>query len=233
MPMNDLSQFCERVKSELLRVCADFAWSSYSLMGAYLDAIGGLELLEREIVNHQNQKIEELRATDPVNANMEFLDKAPMSHELAGNDPHESTLLHRTTLGEFKQRVGSQGLVRRRLGEMMVTLLYASWEEDHRAKIAAALHYANKDDLKSDLFGDLAQLRHAIVHMNGIATAKVSKAKILKWFDQSDVILLSVEHVHQLFGHVDSYVSQLLLERGVLEDEITACVRKVRSGNGL
>lgn len=210
-------------KKRLLDACVDFMLHYYELLGAYLDAMGGLRLLERDVFAHQEKLLEKLRKDDPTNATVEFLDKAPMTHELEDPSQKSATMLHRSSMGDFKNRVSAHGSDPRRLGEMMITLLYASWEDDYREKIANALGRQNKNELTSDLFGDLGTLRHAIVHNNGKATEKVSNAKILKWFDRGAVILISVEHAHSLWGLIDDYIGGLLCEQG-LEAEINSAI---------
>lgn len=137
------------------------------------------------------------------------MDQQIMRYEFEGDHQGPIKLLHRSTQGEFKTRTSAHGLDARLLGHMAVTLLYSLWEDTYREKIALAYGHSRKNDLKGDLFGDLGNLRHAIVHNNGIATEKIELAKLLKWFSRGDTIFLSPEHVDQLFDSIDAYMTQL------------------------
>jgi hypothetical protein len=137
------------------------------------------------------------------------MDQQPMSHEFEGNHRSPQKLLHRATQGEFKQRTTNDGLDARLLGYMAITLLYSSWEDMFREKLALALGRPDKNALKADLFGDLGGLRHAIVHNLGVATERVEAAKVLRWFHRGQTIFISAEHVDYLFDQIDAYITHL------------------------
>ena len=99
---------------------------------------------------------------------------------------------------------------------MMIALLYGAWEDHYRKEIALALGYSQKDDLKSDLFGDIAALRHAIVHNQGTATMNVQNSKIIPWFRHGDDIYFTNTRICQLFDEVDHFVTGLC---GIQTDE--------------
>jgi hypothetical protein len=181
-----------------------------SLLAAYLDALAGLTRIREQVIQHQQDKIASLKETEPMKATEEFMDEQPMSHEL--EEPGESKppkLLHRATQGDFKRRTRINGTDAQFLGWMVITLLYGSWEDNYREKLATMLGLKDKRELQHDLFGDLAQLRHAILHNNGVATREVEKAKILKWFRRGEEILVSYDHADLLLDRIDNYVSQL------------------------
>src|SRR5207249_11561414 len=86
-------------------------------------------------------------------------------------------------------------------------------EDVYRLKLAVALGHSKKDALQSDLFGDLAQLRHAIVHHAGIATTDVEQAKILKWFRHGEMMFITSAQVDALYNSIDSYITELCVFR--------------------
>jgi len=197
------------VDPKLYAIAEEFMRYSYDLLGAYLDALAGIRRVRAELIRYQNDTITRLKQSDPDKASEEFMDQQPMSHEFGADHRGTPKLLHRTTQGEFKQRTTSTGLDTRLLGYMAITLLYGSWEDMFREKLAFAIGHPHKNDLKADLFGDLGSLRHAIIHNHGVATERVEAAKDLRWFCRGQTIFLSAEHVDQLFDQIDAYVTQL------------------------
>ena len=181
----------------------------YDLLGAYLDALSGLAAGRGELVRYQTHTIDRLKESEPQNASEQFMDQQPLSHEFAADSGGPQKLLHRTTQGDFKQRTTPGGLDTRLLGYMMITLLFGYWEDEYRERFALALGYSKKNELQSDLFGDLCNLRNAAIHNRGIATQAVQDAKILRWFKRGDRMLVSSEHVDGLFDQIDAYIARL------------------------
>jgi len=182
---------------------------THELWGAYLDALGGLRCVRERVIEFQNAKIAKLKESDPTQASEEFMDTQSLSHEFEPTNEEPQRLLHRSTQGEFKRRTAVDGNDARLLGYMMVALLYGAWEDVYRLKLAVALGHSKKDALQSDLFGDLAQLRHAIVHHAGIATTDVEQAKILKWFRHGEMMFITSAQVDALYNSIDSYITEL------------------------
>jgi len=182
---------------------------SDALFGAYLDALAGLDVIRRELILYQTDRIAHLKQADPKNASEEFMDQQPVSHELSADTRTPQKLLHRTTQGEFKLRTTSGGLDARLLGYMMIAQLFASWEDRYRERFALALGHSKKNALQSDLFGDLCKIRNAAIHNQGIATQAVEDATILRWFRRGDLMFISSEHVDFLFDQIDLYITQL------------------------
>ena len=108
----------------------------------------------------------------------------------------------------YRAMHASSGLDPQFLGWMLITFLYGSWEDKYREKLAIKLG-CEKRHLQDDLFGDLGQLRNAIVHNNGVATREVENAKILKWFRRGDSIFISYDHADFLLDRIDTFVTNL------------------------
>jgi len=66
----------------------------------------------------------------------------------------------------------------------------------------AKLFSVKKNDIKSDLFGDIAIIRHSIIHNNSVASSKVKKCKILKWFQPKDRIFINKENIIEILRHI-------------------------------
>ena len=166
------------VNLKAVTICRQFIRFSYDLLGAYLDALAGLEVARQKIIRHQNEKIDKLRQTQPQNATMEFMDQQVVDHQLEASQQQPEELLHRSTQGEFKRRAASGGLDARFLGHMMVALLYGAWEDNYREKVALSLGHSKKNELKSELFQDINKLRQAIQHNSGKATKEVEMSRL-------------------------------------------------------
>jgi hypothetical protein len=197
------------VEPKLFEVAMEFMGFTHKLWGAYLDALGGLQCVREHLVEFQNAKIAELKEKDPAQASEEFMDAQNLSHEFEATTEEPERLLHRSTQGDFKRRTAVDGPDARLLGYMMAALLYGAWEDVYRLKLAVALGHSEKNALQSDLFGDLKQLRHAIVHHAGIATEEVEQSKMLKWFRRGELMFITSAQVDALYHAIDSYITGL------------------------
>lgn len=66
-----------------------------------------------------------------------------------------------------------------------------------------------KDDIKSDVVGDIRHLRHSIIHDIGIATKEVENCKVLKWFNEGDKVFLNEQMFLQMISHVRADLHEL------------------------
>jgi len=205
------------VDEKVFRLGEEFMRFAHDLWGTYLDALGGLRCSRDQVIEFQQKTIAEIKGTEPEHASEEFLDRQPLTHEFEPTSQAPRKLLHRSTQGEFKSRTATNGADARVLGHMMIALLYGAWEDEYRSRFATALGYARKNDVKSDLFGDVAQLRHAIVHHAGRATEKVERARILKWFRRGELIFITSAQVNWLYHQIDCYITALC---GIPEDAV-------------
>ena len=81
----------------------------------------------------------------------------------------------------------------------VVALTYAIWEDQYRSKIACECGLANKNEVKSDIFYDLNRYRQAILHAGGVL---VGKPKVIHLFKPGDEVLLTDDHMYQIFSHL-------------------------------
>ena len=75
---------------------------------------------------------------------------------------------------------------------------YTFWEAEIRPRLAAAIsHSAN--EITSDIMGDLREIRHSILHANGILIPKYHKKlkKLHRIFEVNHPIVLPCEVMHQ------------------------------------
>lgn len=76
------------------------------------------------------------------------------------------------------------------MANMCIVDIYQYWEEHYRKSISDALG-VGKNDIKSNILGDLRYLRQSILHHRGICITKKEKFKILKFFDKDEPIKIT------------------------------------------
>lgn len=197
------------VDPKVFAACDEFMQFTYGLLGAYLDALAGIDEIRQTFVRRQNAKIAELTKTQPDKPSTDVMDQQALNHGLEADQRKPAELLHRSTQGDFKRRTAPGGLNARYLSQMFVALLYGAWEDRYRERVASGLGHPTKNGLKSDLFQDINKLRQAILHNQGKATEDVEKAKVIHWFRRDEDIFISRERARQLVIEIDHYVTQL------------------------
>lgn len=115
----------------------------------------------------------------------------------AGSIQGEPGDLHRSRLHDVIARNVPSGGNWAFLGLMCVVGVYQVWDEYYRVAIAKA-RGVPADDLRSDIFGELRHLRHAIIHRQGYASDKVALAKLTRAFAEGDPIKLEPEDLHDI-----------------------------------
>lgn len=94
---------------------------------------------------------------------------------------------------------------------MCVVALYTFWELRSRHRISESLEIP-LNNVRSDLFGDLRWLRHAILHKRGRASGEVEKAKVLIWFKTGDEIAVDRQKLKQIVEAIRSFPDGLVTE---------------------
>jgi hypothetical protein len=174
--------------------------------GLYLDSTSGYKLLNNQIINFQ-QKAQKLLSSPLTTAE---LDERGFIY--GKGHPDNTNFLHITTQGKLKKRNEKNGTNFRVIANLLVVLIHQYWEDFYRGKIAA-LNGLKKDDLQSDVFGDLKQFRHSIIHNRGKATwDQASKVKLFKWFKRGEEIFLNENQVLEIVTKVKDYLSSLKIK---------------------
>lgn len=179
-----------------------------SIHGVYLDSTLGFKLITEYILKIQNKSIRLIGSE----ATIDKLDEAEFIYGTSSppkyKDPHNSSLLHITTQGGLKERNKKDGINFKVIGNLSIVQIYQFWEDKYRDEIAKSMNL-QKDDLKSDIFGELRQIRTSIIHNNNIVTSDCEKkVKIIK-FKQGEVIFLKQNEVHEIVNAVKSYLRSL------------------------
>jgi len=123
------------------------------------------------------------------------------------NDP-ESTIIHTCTQGEIKSRNSRNGKNTIVIGNLCLCQIYNYWEDYYREKIALHLG-VKKNELGSDIFGDLRYYRQSIIHKQGFAVSDIKKTKILNWYNHNDIIGIDEPKFEEIIYQVKEYLKSL------------------------
>jgi len=179
-----------------------------AIYGVYLDSTLGFKLLNKYIQKIQRESI---RLIGPE-ATIEKLDKAEFIYGRGSppqyKDPSNPNSLHKTTQGVLKERNKESGINFKTIGNLSIVQIYQFWENNYRDKIAQAMNL-KRDELKSDIFGELRCLRESILHHSSFALPNVEKkVKVVK-FKGGEEIFLKKNDVRKIVNTVKIYLNTL------------------------
>lgn len=90
------------------------------------------------------------------------------------------------------------GWLQQWLTHAWLALMFARWEAYYRPAFAEA-NGVEKEQVRSDVIGDIRNLRNDVVHHRGLATKKnTGKCKILTKFNEGDTIFLTPDDIRAL-----------------------------------
>lgn len=92
-------------------------------------------------------------------------------------------------------------------------MLYQYWEDNIRPRIAQ-IFGVETNKIVHPLFGDVRNLRNAIIHNRGIATDDVEKNELLRWYKRGDIINLG----KQRYCEVSQAILKAMLDHEVIPD---------------
>ncbi len=115
---------------------------------------------------------------------------------------------HTTTIAERISRNACGAENATFVGNMALVMIYSYWEDHYRTQVATAKGVA-KNELTSDVMGDIRRLRQSIIHRRGIAMDEVSSCKVLTWFSPGDEIFINEQMFLQMISSVRAYLADL------------------------
>lgn len=187
-------------------------------VGAYVDACSGFaknkSVVERQI--HQDVRPDGTRRSSKG---------APRVMMTAVEDPTQpDVLMHRIVLvSEYIGANSVGGSNEQHHARAAITFLYAYWDEQVRPKLAQVLQVAVQE-IRSDIFGDLRLIRHAILHNNGIITnSNFKRLKMVgEFFRPDDFVSLPNATMHCIFALIKQDMAQRVIGDSGLHGEETA-----------
>ncbi len=88
----------------------------------------------------------------------------------------------------------------------VVILIHAIWEDQYRQRIAYECELPNKNSIESDVFHDVNKYRQAVLHAGG---RLVGEPKVIRLFKPGEEVLLTDEHMYQLFSILVSELNRI------------------------
>ncbi len=161
------------------------------IYGTFLDSTASYHAFRTRIVELQGSTSAQFgKSIDELDQLRFIYGKGPPT------DPSTKTQ-HVITQGELKSRLDKNGHNTLFLANLCVVAIYQYWEDHFRARIAADLGLAS-GDFKSDLLGDIRQIRIAIVHHGGVGKKDIEKCKLLTWFKAGDVVRIDEDRLYEI-----------------------------------
>lgn len=176
--------------------------------GVYIDAMAGFAGHEVRI---ERQVARVIRPASTQNGS----DDQPQVMMASYEDPSRPDVLH-SRIVRTKDYISDNsglGFNAQQLAYAFVVFIYAHWEHDIRGRLAAA-QGVELNTISSDIFGDLREIRHAILHhKNVIKKAAYKKLKVTKnLFIADEPVLITFESMHEIFSLIQQGCATLLLD---------------------
>jgi hypothetical protein len=191
--------------STLQQAAEEFVEIADACFGLCLDCTFGFQKNRDSLAKSQESILATPACAQDNIKTVEDLDKVDF---FIGHGPPidpKNIMYHRCTQGEYKDRNTVGGKNDRAIGRYCVVLLYEYWESEYRQRFADALGIS-RDKLTHDLFGDLRNLRHAIIHNRGRATKDCATLRILARVSEGTEISLKTEEMYHLTREIKAFV---------------------------
>lgn len=191
------------VEGKSKEILDEFLSLSHNFVGVYFDAVVGFYKNRIGLEKDQLRSLEEIQKSDPAYT-LEELDNAVYAYGEGDPNDSMSKIFHYSTQKEYKQRNSETGKNYQFIGNMCFITIYQYWEDYYRVKLAKS-YGLKKNDIQSDLFGDIGIIRHSIIHHNSIAKKEIVKCKYLKWYKPGDKIFIDKEKLFELLRNIQHF----------------------------
>lgn len=124
----------------------------------------------------------------------------------------------RATPAEILERNLPGGANRQILVQTILVMIYQYWEETYRGRLATDAG-RDKNAITSDLFGDLKEIRHSIIHTHGRAKSDIKPLKVLAPIKPGQPIDYSESEFESILTQVLSELDRLRQEHGTTRSE--------------
>jgi hypothetical protein len=179
-----------------------------ALYAVYLDSRRGFVELLRLHKYAQRQTINLLSKKNPELANQEYLDSVDYIYGKGDPNQENSIALQRNSQGDYGKRISPDGSNNQFIGNMKLVSLYQYWEDKYRGTIANYLDL-NKDEIKSDIMGDIRRHRHSIIHHDSVALDDISKCTLLTWYKPGESIFIQADQMEQMVSAIYEMLSDM------------------------
>ena len=173
------------------------------IYGVFLDCTLGFQNNRKYMID--NQRL----ASTRLGLSVAQLDKRNLTYGTGHpNDPN-NVLLHKCTQGQLKERNIKDGNNTVLIGNLCLCQIYNYWEDYYRNRIAQYLGI-EKNDLMSDIFGDLRYYRQSIIHNRGFAIKNIEKSKIILWNVYKEKIKITQDEFKEIIYYLKIYLNELM-----------------------
>jgi len=132
------------------------------------------------------------------------------NHIFFGDDnPNEpdAKYTYRKTTKHLSDASGPMGSTMVTFREHVIVRLHTSWEDQHREEVAREVG-CEKNQIKSEVFGDVRAYRNAIAHNGKLK----SEPKIFRFFSKGDKADLTGEHIDYIFRRTIDELNRIAME---------------------
>jgi hypothetical protein len=171
--------------------------------GIYLDALWGFRMVRTQIEQAQSLS---LKHENPSATTAKELDEVVLF--VGDKDPAEHRVEHVAKMGWFKKRNSPGELNYVFLGNLLLVSIFSFWEENYRSLIALELSIA-KEQLLIPVLGDIRLLRNDIIHHSAVATERIERCEVLRWFKPGDRISLEEQQVDTIVCEIRNSIGAL------------------------
>ena len=194
------------------------------LQAFYLDAAAGFALVRARVESDQARLRSYLQGTELDSE--AFQDTLTFSYTQIFSEEFCTSGIHEATKGEVKDRNAPGGTNFTTLGQLCIVSFYDFWNDYLRREYTIAKGKLSRDETDKsivepllrehashDLWGDLCYLRQSIVHNQGVATSKVARCKLIRWFEPGDPISITPKRMRAIFLALLKYRNDLFKEQ--------------------
>ena len=177
-------------------------------VGAYMDALAGF-------AGHHTRVERQVHRVSRRNHQPSSGQREPIVVWASYEDPSQPDIIHNRIIraDEYLAVNARGGSNEQQHARAILVFLYTAWESDLRPRLAAASG-VELGEIRSDIMGDLKQLRHAIIHARSVLKAdKHRKLKKLDaMFRPEQPVTVGYDDMHTIFVLVKQDCARLMLE---------------------
>lgn len=177
-------------------------------VGVYMDALAGFA------GHHTRVERQVHRVNRPVRSSTDA-QGLPVMVWASYEDPSKPDVIHNRIIRaeDYMAANADGGSNEQQHAKAIVIFLYTYWEDEIRPRLAAS-QKVERDNIRSDVMGDLRILRHTILHTKSILPFGQHKAlrTMQDLFTPEKPILLPYDNMHQVFIRIKQGCAKLLLE---------------------
>lgn len=177
-------------------------------VGVYMDALAGF-------AGHRTRVERQVhRVNRPVHSSTDA-QGLPVMVWASYEDPSKPDVIHNRIIRaeDYMAANANGGSNEQQHAKAIVIFLYTYWEDEIRPRLAASQN-VERENIRSDVMGDLRIIRHAILHTKSIIPLGRYKAlkKMQDLFVPEKPILLPYDNMQQVFIRIKQGCAELLFE---------------------